>query len=255
MKEKIKQFAISLGADDVGIVNIVDYHSPRTPDINTIFPEVRSMVVMAIREMSHVESDNPRIAMNGRLDVMEHARSINYSMARFLEKECGAKAMTVPGSYPLEMSTKTMGVIADVSLRHAAVAAGLGAFGRHNLVIHPKLGPRVLFAAVLTDLELASDPPVTEDLCIDCGICVEECPAQALEEEGLTDCARCLKVSQPYGLGKIISFWNRFIGAQPEEQRKLLMTDDFWGMYQAQFIGFQYHCFKCYASCPLDGAS
>lgn len=255
VKDKIKQYARSLGADDVGIANIADYHSPRTPDIETTFPGVSSIVVMAIREMSHVESDNPRIAMNGRMDVMEHSRSMNYKMARFLENECGARAMTVPGSYPLEMNTRTMGVIADVSLRHAAIAAGLGVFGRHNLVIHPRLGSRVLFAAVLTDLDLPSDPPVTEDLCTECGICVDECPAQALEQEGFTDCGKCLKVSQPYGLGKIIGFWNRFISAEPDEQRKLFMTDDFWGIYQAQFIGFQYHCFKCYASCPLDSLS
>ncbi len=181
MKEKIKEFAMSLGVDDVGIANIVDYNSPRTPKIETIFPAAKSMVVMAVREMSHIESENPRLAMNGRIDVMEYARTVNYKMARYLEKECGAKAMSVPLSYPMEMNTKTMGVVADVSLRHAAIAAGLGVFGRHNLVIHPQLGSRVLFCAVLMNLDLPSDPPVTEDLCTQCGICVDECPAQALD--------------------------------------------------------------------------
>lgn len=254
MKEKIKKFALSLGVDDVGIANIADYNSPRSPKIETMFPTAKSMVVMAVREMSHIESENPQIAMNGRLDIMEYARTVTYQMARFLEKECGAKAMSVPLSYPMEMNTRTMGVVADVSLRHAAIAAGLGVFGRHNLVIHPKLGSRILFCAVLMDLDLPSDSAITEDLCTQCGICVDECPAHALDQEGITDPGKCLRISQPYGLGKAIGFWNKFISAAPDDQRKLFLSDDFWGMYQAQFIGFKYHCFKCYAGCPLDGA-
>jgi epoxyqueuosine reductase QueG len=44
--------------------------------------------------------------------------------------------------------------VGEVSLRHAAISAGLGAFGQHNLVAHPKFGTRVIFAAVLTKLEI-----------------------------------------------------------------------------------------------------
>ena len=36
---------------------------------------------------------------------------------------------------------------------------------------------------------------------------------------------------------------------------KLFFSKDYWQMYQAQFIGFQYFCFKCYSECPLgEGA-
>jgi epoxyqueuosine reductase QueG len=108
-----------------------------------------------------------------RLDGLEFVRSSNYKLARFLDREFQAKAMTVPPSYPLHMSYETKGTVGDVSLRHAAVAAGLGNFGRNNLVIHPKMGSRVVFSAVITDLELPSDPAVTEKLCTDCMACVE----------------------------------------------------------------------------------
>jgi epoxyqueuosine reductase len=93
-------------------------------------------------------------------------------MARRLEDRHGAKAASIPFSYPMDMRAG----VGDVSLRHAAVAAGLGVFGRHNFVIHPKLDTRVIFAAVLTDLPLDSDPPVGEELCTECGLCVEQCP-------------------------------------------------------------------------------
>lgn len=96
--------------------------------------------------------------------------------------------MAVPASYPLEMSMETMGSIGDVSLRHAAIAAGLGVFGRHNLVIHPKLAMRVIFTAILTDLEMPSDTRCEEDLCIHYDVCVEQCPAGALNEEKKQKC-------------------------------------------------------------------
>lgn len=140
MKEKIKEFVLELGVDDVGVASVKDYKSPRSPNIQTIFPGTKSLVVLAYKELSNCESENMQIAMAGRLDILEFARSSNYRVARFLEREFKAKAMTVPPSYPLLMSYETKGTVGDVSLRHAAIAAGLGNFGRHNLVIHPTIG-------------------------------------------------------------------------------------------------------------------
>lgn len=252
MKNKIRDYVLSLGVDDVGFASVKDYNSPRTPDIKTIFPEVKSLVVVALREGSHIYSPNPRIAMTGRLDIMEFGRSVNFKLARFLEQECGAMAMSVPLSYPLDMSPRKMGVIGDISLRHAAVAAGLGVFGRNNLVLHPKFGSSVLFASVMCDLDLPSDPPISEEICTECNICVESCPAGALDVEGQTDAMKCLKTCQPYGLGRNMSFWSKLTGKTPEEQKKMFFTEDYMTMYQAQFIGFQYYCFKCESSCPLN---
>jgi len=153
MKEKIKEFVRGLGIDDVGIAAAKDYKSPRSPDLQSIFPGAKSIIVLAFKTLSNIESENMQIAMGGRLDEIEFARSSNYRMARLLEKEFKAKTMTVPPSYPLYMSFETKGTIGDFSLRHAAVAAGLGNLGRHNLVIHPQMGSRVLFTALLTNLE------------------------------------------------------------------------------------------------------
>ena len=156
MKKSIKEFALNLGVDDLGVAAAADYQSPRSPKLDTIFPGVKSIVVMAYKEPSSCESSNMQIAMSGRLDVMAFSRSCSYRMSRFLEREYGGTAMATPASYPMEMSMETMGSIGDVSLRHAAIAAGLGVFGRHNLVIHPKLGTRVIFTAILTDLDRKS---------------------------------------------------------------------------------------------------
>ena len=251
MKKRIKEFALNLEVDDVGVAAAADYQSPRSPKLDTIFPGVKSIVVMAYKEPSSCESPNMQVAMNGRLDVMEFSRSCNYKMVRFLEKEFGAKAMSVPASYPLEMSLETMGSIGDVSLRHAAIAAGLGVFGRHNLVIHPKFGTRIVFTAILTDLDMPSDALCEEELCTNCNECVEQCPAGALDEENRTDVMKCLRKSQPYGIGSSIRFWSKFVDATPEEKKKMVKDVEFWRMYQAGFIGFQYFCWNCMKSCPV----
>jgi epoxyqueuosine reductase len=141
--------------------------------------------------------------------------------------------------------------VGDVSLRHAAVAAGLGVFGRHNLVMHPRFGTRIIFTAILTESPVESDPPVQEELCDQCNLCVEACPAQALDVEGQTNLRGCLKVSQPYGIGGTIRYLRKFMGASPKEQKALLWDPRLLHIYQAQFIGFQYFCNKCLAVCPI----
>ncbi len=251
MKERIRSYARTLGVDDVGFATADDYRSPRSPALEELLSGARSLVVLAYRELSTCDSENPQIAMNGRLDVMEFSRSCNYRLARFLEAECGGRAITVPVSYPLEMSEETKGAVGDVSLRHAAVAAGLGAFGRHNLVIHPELGTRAIFSAVVTDLDLPSDAAVTEDLCVHCDACVAACPGKALDEEGRTEVMRCIRNSQPHGIGGAIRFWSEYGAASLDERKALLRDPRYWKLYQAGFIGFQYFCFRCLAVCPV----
>ena len=187
MKEAIHNFGRGNGADVVGFAAIEDYRSPRTPEPRTLLPGVRSLVVLGYRELEGgLESENERIRMMSRLAMMSLGSRNNYLLAKFIEDRFRAKAAPIAPSYPLNMAAPFMGVVADLSLRHAAVAAGLGVFGRHNLVIHPRYGTRLIFTACLTDLPLESDPPVRDELCNRCNLCVEACPAKALEEEGIS---------------------------------------------------------------------
>lgn len=250
-KETIRNYGLELGADVVGFADSEDYQSKQSPDLSTILPGVRSIIVMGYREITGaVESENPRISMCSRMGGMELAMKNNYLIARFMENQFQAKAAPAPVSYPLNMGPEVLGLTGDVSLRHAAVAAGLGVFGRHNLVIHPKFGTRIIFTAILTELPLSSDPPIREELCTQCGLCVQACPGRALDEEGKTDQMRCLRKSQPYGIGGMIGYLRKFTGKSPQEQKALLKDPIFLSLYQAQFIGFQYLCWECLAVCP-----
>lgn len=61
------------------------------------------------------------------------------------------------------------------SHRHAAVLAGLGAFGWNNLLLTPQYGPRVRLDSIITTAPLDPDPMLAEPVCLReaCGLCLK----------------------------------------------------------------------------------
>ena len=109
-------------------------------------------------------------------------------LARFLE-DAGyeAKPMTVSGKWRVhpykDIETDWC---ADFSNRHAAVAAGLGEFGLHALIITPQFGMKQRFCSVITTAPLEPDPMYDgPPLCDRCMACVRVCPVRAIDPEHL----------------------------------------------------------------------
>ncbi len=79
----------------------------------------------------------------------------------------------------------------EVNYPLLAQKAGLGAIGKHGLLITPDLGPSLRLAAVYTDIE---NLPTTEhndylwinEFCETCNQCVEKCPGNAIFNEAVT---------------------------------------------------------------------
>jgi epoxyqueuosine reductase QueG len=158
---------------------------------------------------------------------------------------------------------------AQVSIRHAAVAAGLGEFGWMSIVLTPEFGPRNRFGVILTTAELEPDPMYEgKQLCNPekCGICAKMCPTQALspygEEESRVvemggkryeychvNIAKCQKAL--YGLNKELGGSEDLVtNDNPTMQEigeavKQARVDD---------LGLQHtpswHCGKCQTYCP-----
>lgn len=85
--------------------------------------------------------------------------------------------------------------------RPLAQRAGLGFIGKNHNLIHPQLGCQILLAELITTLPLQSDTPFEENLCADCQKCIQGCPAGALSDDGEFDANRCISAqTQGYAL-------------------------------------------------------
>ncbi len=250
MKETIRKYILDLGVDDVGFASVSDYQSPKSYPVDNFLPGAKTIIALVFQESDSCDSPSTTIAMNGRLDMNSFQRSCSYQISRFLQKEFRAKTASMPYSSPMEQGKDRLGV-ADFSQRHAAAAAGLGTFGRHNLLIHPRFGTRIGLTALITNLELEPDAKIEQDLCIHCDLCVKNCPGGALTEAGKTDIGKCIVHSQPYGMRADIGFWQQFVDSAPEEQKKLFLDEKYRRIQQAHTIGMQYYCFNCMKTCPV----
>ena len=72
-----------------------------------------------------------------------------------------------------------------------AQEAGLGWIGKHSNLVSPEFGSWLLLGEVLTNLELDLDDPGT-DLCGSCTLCLQACPTGAITEPYVVDAEKCL---------------------------------------------------------------
>lgn len=251
IKEKIKNYAEAMGVDDIGFASVQNYKSSNSISIKKLFPEAKTIVVLAFQQIDNCESENDQFASVGIKIVTEFSHSCTYKLARFIKKQSKAHVMAVPGAGPVNVDKNTGLPSGYVSLRHAALAAGIGNFGRNNLIIHPEMGSKVVFTAIVTDLDIESDTPIKERICIDCDICVNQCPVNALDKENKTNIGKCALNSQPYGVHANMRFWTEFAESSPEEQKKMLQDEKFKKLYQALALSSQYVCFNCTKNCPI----
>jgi len=115
--------------------------------------------------------------------VYRRLDEISLELCNLIESQSRFAAVMVPSYAPMVFHEfEPWGIL---SLKHAAVRAGLGAFGRSGQVYHPTFGARLRLAAVVTDAELPGDPIIDEDPCPPkCRSCRDACPAGAFSADG-----------------------------------------------------------------------
>jgi len=75
--------------------------------------------------------------------------------------------------------------------RALAYRAGLGVIGQNRMLVNPRLGPQILLGEIVTNLELDPDKPMTES-CPGCDSCIVACPTGALKPDGSFDATKCI---------------------------------------------------------------
>jgi epoxyqueuosine reductase QueG len=183
--QDVKTFARERGAHLVGIASVERFaEGPVGHRPGDLLPGARSVVVVALRLFQSV-LDHPEISRESALipsdvlpDVQQHYyrrthyETVNWGLqlighqVAYRLSEAGHDVMPTPVTYDAgDLSSRVPGYYAPFSHRHAAVAAGLGMFGRNGLVITPKYGPRVRFNSVITTAELEPDSVLDENPC------------------------------------------------------------------------------------------
>ncbi|HLL70799.1 MAG TPA: tRNA epoxyqueuosine(34) reductase QueG [Pyrinomonadaceae bacterium] len=205
----IKRRALELGFDKVGVVaaapldaerahleewlrrglhgemNWMARDPERRTDPRLVFPEARSVVVVALNYFTPHE--HPDDAATGK--ISRYAWGDDYhdvvggklkELLAFVKEECP------------EAVGKTCVDIQPLMDKAWAVRAGLGWIGKHTNLITREYGSWVFLGELLLNLELVYDTDVSEDHCGTCTLCIEACPTDAITEAYVVDSNRCI---------------------------------------------------------------
>jgi Pyruvate/2-oxoacid:ferredoxin oxidoreductase delta subunit len=173
---KIKEYARSVGALDVGFANI-------TPDI--IFSNHAVVFDKALVITAEMNKEVIDLAPNRETGHEVH--KTYYALAVIVNKV--ARYMRTLG-YKTQANSPLGG---DVNFVTLAQKAGMGEIGNHGLLISEKVGPRQRIAGVYIEAsleELQEDRPDytwIRDFCIKCQKCVRLCPGDAIDGDALKE--------------------------------------------------------------------
>lgn len=193
LKDRLKEFALSKGADLVGIASVDRFHeAPKGHGPTDILRDARSVVVCAKRIPRSVVTEGPATSYYKAMTVqMDQLDLIACELATYIEKQ-KSKAIPVPADDPYyDWDQKRQHGRGDLSHKHAAQAAGLGRLGKNSLLITPEFGNRVHLVSIVTSLDLDPDPLITGELCRpECTLCMRACPVKAIKD-GLVNQKKC----------------------------------------------------------------
>lgn len=194
-REDLAKHAQGLGVDLIGVAPVDRFAAaPQGHRPTDIMPGAKAVIVLAMRCLAGPMKNNHWTSYTavhegnvGRLD------SAAYYLARYLEEKHAATAIPVPAMAPFfSWDEEKQYAAGDLSLKHAAVAAGLGVMGRNSLLITPQYGNMVNLVAVIADLAIEPDPVGSAQLCpAGCRLCVDACPAKALRGDGTVNQRAC----------------------------------------------------------------
>jgi len=255
--EAVKQIARDLGAHLVGIASAAtlnrfppDPKWPQTPE--RVAPNAKSVIVIGNRvPVAGFRCKSQHVYSYLNLRVLRRADRIAKAISDRLEADGHPCTVTPSNSTVWEIKYGTYG---HLSLRHLAVEAGLGTLGLEINLLTPEYGPRVNFAAIVTELELEPDKPMTEQVCIgeSCSRCLYACPTDAVKHFGL-DKRACATAAQITGFPNFMALCFKAARGGRADQEKFVNSRNFFQFWRGWtgVTGSYGTCPRCEAVCPV----
>ncbi|MCL2857814.1 MAG: epoxyqueuosine reductase [Oscillospiraceae bacterium] len=180
---ELKEFATSVGATGCGVASVDRFEdAPEGFSPKDVYSKCRSVVVV-FRSMPSgaILAENPVPYSHASFKMYEEIDRLSMELLRFCESR-GVNGVIIPPQVPyLHWDEEKLHGRGIISLKHAAVKAGLGIIGKSTIFINRDYGNMVYLGAILIDAQLESDSLVTDLACPPgCNICVKSCAQQAI---------------------------------------------------------------------------
>jgi len=194
MKETVREILLSLGADVCGFASNHRFQdAPAGFAPTDVWPACKTVIAFGIAlPKGLLEAPGNLIYGYFNNQTTGMVDRIGLEAARRIEARYPAKVMPIPCDAPYDAwNAETMTGKGILSMRHAAVACGLGHLGKSALLLNPAFGNRLTLGLLLTDMDLPSDEPC-ETICIPgCTRCIDACPAHAIQPDGTVSQWNC----------------------------------------------------------------
>ncbi len=158
---------------------------------------------------------------------------LSQEITNYLESK-NIKSIPIPSFAPMKLDNfYPQGLI---SLKNAAVQAGLGKLGKNDIVYHNEYGGFIRFSSIITEVDIEADKIDKSTLCNEnCRICIDKCPAKAITDKGY-DRKKCFKYTFDHGLKPMMMF-------NLNKIEKLMNTS---------FYNYWSNCCECTINCPMN---
>jgi epoxyqueuosine reductase len=162
----------------------MDRRQDKRIDIRKIFPEIRSVAVIALNYYTNAE--HPGTPETGKISRYAWGEDYHTVVAERLDQLLAALRAAEPQAKGL-----TYVDTGPIMEKAWAERAGIGWRGKHTNVITQELGSWVFLGVLLLNIDCEYDSPAT-DHCGTCTLCIDACPTEAIVAPYVLDASRCL---------------------------------------------------------------
>jgi len=249
---ELRALALSLGADDVGFVEVT---RPEVADqrdaILSLMPAARTLISLCCRtNRGDIRSPARSVANLEFHEAGDELNGVAHRLVAALERR-GIHALNPAAGFPMEMD-EWPGRTWVISHKPVAVAAGLGSVGIHRCVIHPIFGSFILLATVVMDAAVdTNSTALPYNPCVECKLCVAACPTGAIAADGRFDFSACYT----HNYREFMSGFNDWVESvvsspTPRDYRRRVSDSETVSLWQSLAFGPNYKAAYCVAVCP-----
>ena len=174
-----------LDAGQHGSMSYLAEHFEKRVDPAVLLPGARALICVADR-YSDGTRDRPQEPRRGR--IARYARGDDYHTV--MKKRLFVLADRLRDAAP-DAEFKVCVDTAPVLEREHAQRAGLGAVGKHTLLLQRGAGSYLLLGEIVTTLDLPVSEPSDPDPCGTCTRCIDACPTDAITPWSV-DATKCI---------------------------------------------------------------